>query len=213
VLPENYLKEVYRHVRDAGGVCIADEVQTGFGRAGSHFWAFETQGVVPDIVTLGKPIGNGHPMAVVVTTPEIARSFANGMEYFATFGGNPVSCAVGLAVLDEIERRGLIANARAQGDCLLGGFRRLQERWPQIGDVRGEGLFLGLDLVKDRRTKEHDGETAGRIAFRARDLGVLIGTDGPYDNVLKMRPPMTFTRGHAELLLETLAEAFKDVCG
>jgi hypothetical protein len=211
--PDGYFRDAYAAARAAGAVVIADEVQIGFGRVGTGMWAFARHGVVPDILTLGKPIGNGHPMAAVITTPEIARSFANGMEYFATFGGNPVSCAAGLAVLDEIEARGLIANAKAEGDYLLGRFRRLQERWPQIGDVRGEGLFLGLDLVKDRTTKEHDGETAGAIAFRARELGVLIGTDGPHDNVLKVRPPMTLTREHAELLIDTLERAFADVCG
>src|SRR5205085_7453049 len=130
VLPENYLREAFRHVRDAGGVCIADEVQVGFGRAGTHFWGFETQGVVPDIVTMGKPIGNGHPLAAVVTTPEIAASFSNGMEYFNTFGGNPVSCAIGLAVLDVIADERLQANALQVGGYLLHGLRVLMPKHP-----------------------------------------------------------------------------------
>ncbi len=211
--PDGYFRDAYAAARQAGAVVIADEVQIGFGRAGSGMWSFERHGVVPDIVTFGKPIGNGHPMAALVTTPEIAASFANGMEFFATFGGNPVSCAVGLAVLDVIEQEGLIANAKTQGKYLLGRFRRLQERFPAIGDVRGEGLFLGLDLVTDRKTKAHDGEIAGRVTMRCRELGVLIGTDGPHDNVLKMRPPMTLRREHADLLLHTLERAFADVCG
>src|SRR5439155_23108998 len=141
VLPENYLKAAYRYVRDAGGLCIADEVQVGFGRTGTHFWGFETQGVVPDIVTMGKPIGNGHPLAAVVTTPEIAASFNNGMEYFNTFGGNPVSCAIGLAVLDVIAEEGLQENAQRVGTHLMEGMRALMEKHVLIGDVRGLGLF------------------------------------------------------------------------
>src|SRR5207302_1850282 len=137
ILPPDYLREAYAAVRAAGGICVADEVQTGFGRAGSHFWMFETQGVVPDIVTLGKPIGNGHPMGAVITTPEIARSFANGMEYFNTFGGNPVSCAVGLAVLDVIREEGLQQNARDTGHYLMHGLARLAQCHPSIRDVRG----------------------------------------------------------------------------
>ncbi len=154
VLPDGYLQEAFRHVRDAGGVCIADEVQVGFGRVGSHFWGFETQGVVPDIVTMGKPIGNGHPLAAVVTTRAIADAFANGMEYFNTFGGNPVSCAVGSAVLDVIEDEGLQENARRTGARLQEGLARLMDRHPLIGDVRGLGLFIGVELVHDRQTLE-----------------------------------------------------------
>ena len=150
ILPAGYLRDVYAAIRAAGGVCVADEVQTGFGRAGSHFWMFETQGVVPDIVTLGKPIGNGHPMGAVITTPEIAASFANGMEYFNTFGGNPVSCAVGLAVLDVIRDEGLQENARVTGEYLTDGLRDLQRRHDAIRDVRGLGLFLGFDLPDER---------------------------------------------------------------
>src|SRR5215831_17855080 len=150
VLPPNYLQEAYRHIRKAGGVCIADEVQVGFGRVGTHFWGFETQEVVPDIVTMGKPIGNGHPLAVVVTTPEIAASFNNGMEYFNTFGGNPVSCAIGLAVLDVIAEEGLQENALRVGAHLMEGLSGLMEKHTLIGDVRGPGLFVGIELVLDR---------------------------------------------------------------
>lgn len=212
-LPEGYLSTAYTHAREAGAVCIADEVQVGFGRNGRHMWAFQGHGVVPDIVTMGKPIGNGHPMAALVTTPEIAASFDSGMEYFNTFGGNSVSCAVGLAVLETLEDEDLLENARVVGDYLLAGFRALQQRYDAIGDVRGEGLFFGLDIVSDRRSKAHDGETAGRIVERMKAHGVLAGTDGPYDNVIKMRPAMTFSREHADLLLEVLGQALDEVLG
>lgn len=207
--PEGYLAQVYAQIRAAGGVCIADEVQVGFGRVGAHWWAFEEQGVVPDIVTMGKPIGNGHPMSAVVTTREMADRFNNGMEYFNTFGGNPVSCAVGLAVLDVIEGDGLRANAKTIGDYLLTRFRALQDRHPVIGDVRGMGLFLGLDLVTDRKTKAPATEFARRVNNEARLRGVLMGTEGPYDNVLKLRPPMIFTRADADLLVEVLEDSLK----
>ena len=148
------MHKAYAAVHAAGGVCVADEVQTGFGRAGTHFWMFETQGVVPDIVTLGKPIGNGHPLGAVITTPEIAASFANGMEYFNTFGGNPVSCATGLAVLDVIRDEELQQNALEVGEYLKQGLRELQTSHSLIGDVRGHGLFLGVELVRNRETLE-----------------------------------------------------------
>ncbi|WP_378942202.1 aminotransferase class III-fold pyridoxal phosphate-dependent enzyme [Mesorhizobium sp. ANAO-SY3R2] len=205
-LPEGYLREVYAMVRAAGGVCVADEVQVGFGRVGSHWWAFETQGVVPDIVTMGKPIGNGHPMAALVTTREIAASFNNGMEYFNTFGGNPVSCAAGLAVLDVIERDRLRQNAAEIGSHLLARFRQLQARYEIIGDVRGMGLFLGIELVRDRKTKEPATALARKINDGMRSRGVLIGTEGPHDNVLKMRPPMIFSRENADHLVGVLEE-------
>src|SRR5205085_6403557 len=152
VFPPDYLAEVYRHVRAAGGVCIADEVQVGFGRLGTHFWGFETQNAVPDIVVLGKPIGNGFPLAAVVATREIAESFNNGMEFFSTFGGNPVACAAGLAVLDVLRDERLQAHALSVGSRMLDGLRQLVERHPIVGDARGSGLFLGLELVRDRAT-------------------------------------------------------------
>src|SRR6201998_679354 len=154
VFPEGYLAEVYKQIRAAGGVCIADEVQVGFGRLGTHFWGFATQGVVPDIVVLGKPIGNAFPLAAVVTTPEIAASFGNGMEFFSTFGGNPVACAAGLAVLDVLEEEKLQERALHVGAHLIKGLRALQTRHRVTGDVRGSGLFLGIDLVLDRETRE-----------------------------------------------------------
>jgi 4-aminobutyrate aminotransferase-like enzyme len=162
---------------------------------------------VPDVVTMGKPAGAGHPLGIVATTRTLAEAFANGMEYFNTFGGNPVSCAVGLAVLDVLDDERLLEHARAQGGYLMARFRELADRHPAIGDVRGSGLFLGLEIVADRRAKTHDGKTAGALVERALALGVLAGTDGPFDNVIKLRPPMTFARGHAERLVEVLDEA------
>jgi 4-aminobutyrate aminotransferase-like enzyme len=195
---------VYRYVRAAGGVCIADEVQVGFGRLGTHFWGFETQGVVPDIVVFGKPIGNAFPLAAVVTTREIAREFDNGMEFFSTFGGNPVSCAAGLAVLDVVRDEGLQANALRMGQLLIGEFRELQLRHPLIGDVRGSGLFLGLDLVRSQVTREPAPEHASYVVNRLREEGILAGTDGPQHNVIKLRPPLIFCESDAEYSCATL---------
>jgi 4-aminobutyrate aminotransferase-like enzyme/Ser/Thr protein kinase RdoA (MazF antagonist) len=206
-LPDGYLQSVYGSVRAAGGLCIADEVQVGFGRTGT-MWAFEAHGVVPDIVTMGKPIGNGHPLAALVTTPEVAASFNNGMEYFNTFGGNPVSCAVGLEVLSVLQDDKLIAHANTVGAYILDGLKQLQTRHDCIGDVRGSGLFFGLDLVTDRSTKAHATELARQMTSLAFERGVLIGTDGPFDNVIKMRPPMTFQQSHADILLECLDDCF-----
>jgi 4-aminobutyrate aminotransferase-like enzyme/Ser/Thr protein kinase RdoA (MazF antagonist) len=210
VLPDGYLPAVYARVRAAGGVCIADEVQVGFGRVGSHFWGFETQGVVPDIVTLGKPIGNGYPLAAVVTTPAIAASFDNGMEYFNTFGGNPVSAAVGLAVLDLIADEGLQLNAERVGNCLLSRLRALQDRHALVGDVRGVGLFIGVELVRDRDTLEPAGDEANAIADRMKARGVLMSTDGPFHNVLKIKPPLVFSEADADFLAETLDEVLRE---
>jgi len=210
VFPDGYMDAAFRHVRAAGGVCIADEVQVGFGRVGSHFWGFQTQGVVPDIVTMGKPAGNGHPLAVVATTPEIADRFANGMEYFNTFGGNPVSCAIGLAVLDVIEQEALQANALDVGAYLMAGLRDLQRRHPLIGDVRGLGLYIGVELVLDPETMEPAGDHASYISNRMRDYGVLISTDGPFHNVLKLKPPIIFSRSDADHLVWALGEVLQD---
>ncbi len=210
VLPDGYLAETFAHVRAAGGLCIADEVQVGFGRVGSHFWGFETQGVVPDIVTMGKPIGNGHPMGAVVTTPEIAAAFANGMEYFNTFGGNPVSCTIGLAVLDVIEQARLQAHAWRVGNQLMADLRGLMASFPLIGDVRGLGLFVGIELVLDREQKIPAGEEAAYIANRMRDHGILISTDGPDHNVLKLKPPLVFNEQDAARLVATLAKVLAE---
>ncbi|WP_284164903.1 aminotransferase class III-fold pyridoxal phosphate-dependent enzyme [Frigidibacter sp. SD6-1] len=201
IYPPGYLQSVYEQMRRAGGIVIADEVQCGFGRVGSQFWGFELQGVIPDIVVMGKPIGNGHPLACVVTTPDLARRFANGMEYFNSFGGNPVSMAVGHAVLDVIEAEGLQAKALETGAYLLERCREMQARFPIIGDVRGAGLFLGVELVRDRATLEPATDEAGLVVNHMRQLGVLASTDGPFDNVLKFKPPMVFGRAEADRLL------------
>ncbi len=204
VLPDGYLQEAFRYVRDAGGVCIVDEVQVGFGRTGSHFWGFESQGVVPDIVTIGKPMGNGHPLAAVVTTRAIAGAFANGMEYFNTFGGNPVSCAVGSAVLDVIEEEGLQENALRTGARLLEGLAGLMNRHPLIGDVRGLGLFIGVELVLDHQTLEPAAAEATYIIERMKERGILLSIDGPLHNVLKLKPPIVFNEENADFLVSTL---------
>jgi 4-aminobutyrate aminotransferase-like enzyme len=210
VFPPGYLAEAYRHVRAADAVCIADEVQVGFGRLGTHFWGFETQGVVPDIVVLGKPIGNAFPLAAVITTPEIADSFNNGMEFFSTFGGNPVACAAGLAVLDVLEEEHLQQNALRIGTHLISGLKKLQERHPLVGDVRGSGLFLGIDLVLDRNTREAASLQASYIVNRLRDCGILAGTDGPHHNVIKLRPPLVLTGADAELFVRTLDDILQE---
>jgi 4-aminobutyrate aminotransferase-like enzyme/Ser/Thr protein kinase RdoA (MazF antagonist) len=210
VFPPNYLAQVYRHVRASGGVCIADEVQVGFARLGRHFWGFESQAVVPDIAVFGKPIANGFPLAAVVTTPEIAASFNNGMEFFSTFGGNPVACAAGLAVLDVLRDEGLQENALAVGSRWLTQLHELQNHHALIGDVRGSGLFLGLDLVKDRTTRAPATEKASYILNRLRDCGILAGTDGPHHNVIKLRPPLIFSSSDADLFTSTLDKILRE---
>lgn len=201
IFPDGYLARVYEAVHEAGGVCIADEVQTGFGRIGTHFWAFEKYEVIPDIVVLGKPIGNGHPIGAVITTRAIADSFANGMEFFSTFGGNNVSCAIGLKVLEVVQEEKLQAHALAVGERLLGGLRELHRRYEIVSDVRGSGLFIGVELVRDG---EPAAAEAARIVNQLRERGILLGTDGPHHNVLKIRPPMPFDEENAEELIAAL---------
>jgi 4-aminobutyrate aminotransferase-like enzyme len=213
ILPDRYLASVYAIVRAAGGVCIADEVQTAYGRMGTHFYAFEAQRVVPDIVVLGKPIGNGYPLGAVVTTAEIAASFDNGMEFFSTFGGSTVSCAAGLAVLDVVQEEGLQAHARAVGAGLVQRLRAAIGDHPLVGDIRGSGLFLGVELVKDRDTRAPAGDEASDVANRMRQRGVLLGTDGPFHNVLKIRPPMPFTDEDAALLVDVLTDVLRALDG
>ncbi|RMF76358.1 MAG: aminotransferase class III-fold pyridoxal phosphate-dependent enzyme [Chloroflexi bacterium] len=210
VPPLDYLQHVYRHVRAVGGVCIADEVQVGLGRLGTFFWGFEMMGVVPDIVVLGKPIGNGFPLAAVVTTRAIADAFDNGMEFFSTFGGNPVACAAGLAVLDVLEREQLPHNAQRVGRYLRAGLERLQAQYPLIGDVRGVGLFLGVELVNDRATLDPATQQARYIVNRLREEGVLAGTDGPHNNVLKLRPPLIINARDVDLFLHTLTAVLNE---
>ncbi|WDP92226.1 MAG: aminotransferase class III-fold pyridoxal phosphate-dependent enzyme [Desulfobacter sp.] len=211
--PALYFKTAFDHVRQNGGLCICDEVQTGFGRTGSHFWAFESQGVVPDIVVMGKPMGNGHPMSAVVTRREIADQFANGMEFFATFGGNPVSCAIGMAVLDVIENEGLQAHAQKVGAHLLEGLMALKDRHPLIGDVRGMGLFIGIELVQDRESLAPAADKAGRAVNLLREEGILLGTDGPFDNVIKIKPPMVITEADADMFVRVFDRILTGIQG
>ncbi len=210
ILPPQYLENAFQHVHEAGGVCIVDEVQVGFGRVGSHFWCFETQDVVPDIVTMGKPIGNGHPMAAVVTTPEIAAAFENGMEYFNTFGGNPVSCAIGLAVMDVIEQEKLQAQALEVGGHLKSRLESLKQQYSLIGDVRGLGLFIGIELVMDRITLTPAARQASYIVERMKERGILLSTDGPFHNVIKIKPPLVFSIENADWLVENLSIVLRE---
>ena len=170
-------------------------------------WAFELQDVVPDIVTLGKPMGNGHPLAAVITTSQIAAGFANGMEWFNTFGGNPVSCAAGMAVLDVIDDEQLVERAHRTGRVLIERLGELQQRHPAIGDVRGIGLYVGVDLVVDRGSRQPATELAGLVVNDLRDSGVLVSTDGPADNVLKIKPPMVFDEDDVAVLIVELDAA------
>jgi alanine-glyoxylate transaminase / (R)-3-amino-2-methylpropionate-pyruvate transaminase len=206
VFPDGYLKHVYEHVRAAGGLCIADEVQTGFGRTGTHFWGFETQGVVPDIVTMAKGIGNGAPLAAVVTTPKIAAVLTQKV-HFNTFGGNPVVCAIGKAVLEVIERENLQANALELGTYILAGLERLKARHKVIGDVRGRGLMLGIEFVKDRTTRQPGREECAQAVENARELGLLLGKGGLWGQTIRFAPPMCINRADADFLLAVLDQA------
>ncbi|MCZ2338944.1 MAG: aminotransferase class III-fold pyridoxal phosphate-dependent enzyme [Chitinophagales bacterium] len=210
-LPNGYLKKVYEYVHQYGGLCIADEVQVGFGRVGSCFWGFELQEVEPDIVVLGKPIGNGHPLAAVVVTDEIADAFNNGMEYFNTFGGNPVSMATGSAVLKVLKNENLQAHALRTGNLLLSGLRQLQNKYPIIGDVRGHGLFIGVEMVGDRITKTPAVEELNVVVEAMKERGFLLSTDGPLHNVLKIKPPLTFSEQNAKDLVRHLGEVLDSI--
>jgi len=210
-LPKNYLKEVYKHVHAAGSVCIADEVQVGFGRVGDAFWGFQLQDAVPDIVVMGKPIGNGHPLAAVVVTNEIADAFNNGLEYFNTFGGNPVSMAAGLAVLDVIKQEEMQQHAKETGKYLMKGLRELMKTFSIIGDVRGHGFFIGVEMVKDQNTLEPALPEIDIVVEKIKKKGYLLSTDGPLHNVLKIKPPMTFNKQNADELLQYLSEALKEL--
>lgn len=206
VFPDGYLQNVYAHVRAAGGVCIADEVQTGFGRTGTHYWGFETQGVIPDIVTMAKGIGNGCPLAAVVTTPEIASVLSQRI-HFNTFGGNPVVSAMGKAVLEVIEQENLQENSRKIGARILSGLEKLKSRHPLIGDVRGKGLMLGIELVKDRSTKEPAKAECAQVLEAARDMGLLLGKGGLWGQTIRFAPPMCITEADADFLLDVLDAA------
>ena len=205
--PEGYLRHTYGHIRAAGGVCIADEVQTGFGRTGTHFWGFETQDVIPDIVTMAKGIGNGCPLAAVVTTPRIAAAML-GKVHFNTFGGNPVVSAIGKAVLEVIENEKLQENSLKQGTRIKLGLEKLKAKYPLIGDVRGKGLMLGVEMVKDRTTKEPAKAECGEVLERAREMGLLIGKGGLWGQTIRFAPPMCITDADAEFIVEVFDAAF-----
>jgi len=205
-LPAGFMDKAVAAVRAAGGLYIADEVQGGFGRTAHHWWSHQAYGPVPDIVTLGKPMGNGHPISGVVARPELVDEFGQWAMYFNTFGGNPVSCAAALAVLDVLEQERLLENARDTGAFVAAGLRRLQDKHAIIGDVRDKGLFFAVELVRDRANKTPATEETGRLVNAMRDKGVLISRIGRHDNILKMRPPMPFYREHADLLLTTLGD-------
>jgi len=209
VLPDGYLKEVYKYVRDAGGLCVADEVQTGFARLGSHCWGFQTQNVIPDIVTMAKGIGNGAPLAAVATTPEIAETLKQRL-HFNTYGGNPVSCAMGRAVLKVIDEEGIQQKALFLGSYFTRGLLELKRRHPIIGDVRGKGLMLGVELVKDQTTKEPASAETADIFERVKDLGLLIGKGGLHGNVFRIKPPMCITKHDIDFSLEVLDKAFQE---
>ena len=203
IVPPSFMTEAFKIVKEAGGLCIVDEVQIGFGRVGSHFWGFEMSGVIPDIITLGKPIGNGHPLSVVITKKHIAEAFNNGMEYFNSFGGNPVSCEVGQAVLDIIKQEELQKNAHETGTYLLDGLKDAQNKYNIIGDVRGAGLFIGIELIKNYDKMMPAPDEAEFVVNQMKKRGILISSDGPDHNVLKIKPPLVFNRNNADYFLES----------
>jgi alanine-glyoxylate transaminase/(R)-3-amino-2-methylpropionate-pyruvate transaminase len=203
VFPDSYLKHAYEHVRAAGGLCIADEVQTGFGRTGTHYWGFETQGVIPDIVTMAKGIGNGCPLGAVVTTPKIAQALADRL-HFNTFGGNPVVCAQGSTVLDIIDRENMQANSLNLGNKILAGLNELREKYKLIGDVRGKGLLLGVELVKNRQSKEPAREECAQVMENCKEMGLLLGKGGLWGQTIRFSPPMCLKEDDADFLIEVL---------
>lgn len=209
MLPDGYLPDVYGSVRAAGGVCIADEVQSGFGRTGEKYWGFELQGVVPDIVTMAKSIGNGCALAAVVTTPKIADALRQRV-HFNTFGGGPVACAQGLAVLEVVEREGIQARAKSLGLQLRAGLLELQKKHARIGDVRGIGLLQGVELVADRASKSPDKNAALQVLERAREMGLLLGRGGLYGNVLRIAPPMCLGEDDVRFALNVLDAVLSD---
>ncbi len=209
--PPGFLGPAAAAIREAGGLFIADEVQPGFGRTGAGMWGFARHGLVPDLVTMGKPMGNGHPMAAMVAKPAILEAFGKRSRYFNTFGGNPVSCAVGMAVLDVIERDGLIENARSTGEYLNAGLNSLKGRHMLVGDVRGTGLFVGLELVTDRGTRDPATRETAWLVNELRRRRVLISAAGPHGNVLKIRPPLVFRKEHADRFVSELDAALSQI--
>ena len=210
ILPKNYLKEIFSEIRRNNALCIVDEVQTGFGRVGRNFWSFEEHDVVPDIVTLGKPMGNGHPIAAVITTEKIASTFNNGMEYFNSFGGNPVSCAIGKAVLETIDNNKLQKNALLVGNYFLKELKKIQLKYKKyISEVRGRGLFLGIDIIQNSNVSKPNKKLAKLLINYMRNQGILLSTDGPYDNVIKIKPPLVFTKLNVDQVCKNLETFFK----
>ena len=203
MIPRSFMIEAFQIINEAGGLCIVDEVQIGFGRLGSHFWGFEMSGVVPDIITVGKSIGNGHPLSVVITKKDIADKFNNGMEYFNSFGGNPVSCEIGQAVLDVIKEEKLQENAYSIGEYLLDGLKNIQNNHNIIGDIRGRGLFIGIELIKDMDNMIPAVEESDIVVNAMQKKGILISLDGPDHNVLKIKPPLVFNKKNANYFLES----------
>ena len=210
ILPASFMIEAFKSVKEAGGLCIVDEVQIGFGRVGSHFWGFEMSGVIPDIITIGKSIGNGHPLSVVITKKNIAEVFNNGMEYFNSFGGNPVSCEIGQTVLDIIKEEDLQKNAYETGTYLLTGLKDLKDKHNIIGDIRGCGLFIGIELIKNYENMLPAVHEAELVVNQMKQKGVLISSDGPDHNVLKIKPPLVFNKNNADYLLESLEAVMVD---
>ncbi len=208
--PDGWLKPVAEVVRKAGGLLICDEVQSGFGRTGTHMWAHQKMGVVPDIMTMGKPMANGHPVGGVVTRNEILATFRKGYRYFNTFGGNPVSCAAAMAVLEEIEDKNLVTNAKSVGDHARVRMTSLQQKYEFIGDVRGSGLIFGAEMVLDRQTKEPASEFTDRVINAMRHRGIIHSKLGRHKNTLKIRPPMPFSKKNADLLFDTLDEVLAE---
>jgi 4-aminobutyrate aminotransferase-like enzyme len=202
--PDDWLKPVAEIVRKAGGLLICDEVQSGFGRIGTHMWAHEKMGVVPDVVVLGKPMGNGHPIGGVVANGDTIAAFRKGYRYFNTFGGNPVSCAAAMAVLDEIEEKDLVANAQSVGVYARSRMSALADAHEVIGDVRGSGLIFGAEMVTDRAAKTPATAFTDRVINAMRDRGILLSKLGRHKNTLKIRPPMPFSKDNADLLFDTL---------
>jgi 4-aminobutyrate aminotransferase-like enzyme len=210
-VPKGYLAKAVEIVRDAGGLFVADEVQPGFGRLGTDFWGFAQHGVIPDIATMGKPMGNGYPISAVVTSADVVEAFQQDAHYFNTFGGTPVACAAALAVLEVVEQEGLQSNALETGNYLRAGLQDLAAQYDIIGDIRGSGLFIGVDLVRDRDSREPATTETDRIVNLLKERGVLISSTGRHDNILKIRPPIVFSKENADLLLGRFADVLNEV--
>jgi 4-aminobutyrate aminotransferase-like enzyme len=206
LVPDGFLSMAVEIVQRAGGLFVADEVQAGFGRLGTKFWGFATHDVMPDIVTMGKPMGNGYPVSAVVTGAEVVDAFQQHAHYFNTFAGNPVACSAAMAVLDVIDDEDLQNNALEVGNYIMDGLKALAKRHSLIGDLRGSGLFIGIDLVEDRDSRRPATQKAQQAVNLLKDKGVLIGSTGPFDNVLKIRPPIVFSRDNADFLLTRIDE-------